>query len=352
MFVESTMGISRWFMLTTIYHDLYQIKCWRVLEKQFHYPRGRPRWPSFKYSGGGLLLILLILIMWFPLAFMSIVQTVAGVTNVPKEATISLSLNGYETLYTSTVTQNDRIFFTEKEYKNLEMTFASDMGAQQYISRYEAQDIAKFKFTSTSRHLWMITSPQRQNLFWHLMQTESSKKHSVYLTLSYSFRRKPGEFEIAEGYLEKEMSDEERINLKEHIDYVIKYNGTQFNATLDEGVVIKTRFPQYVRALTTNDARPIGSLVKSDCYFDIKIKLSNDTTVEIGNTLYYWEMNTQASSKDGCAVFYTDKKEKNHTDIGNTFIVFSDRAGPESLAWLTGYGIIGLYLSVTLLCGR
>ena len=72
MFVESTMGISRWFMLTTIYHDLYQIKCWRVLEKQFHYPRGRPRWPSFKYSGGGLLLILLILIMWFPLAFMSI----------------------------------------------------------------------------------------------------------------------------------------------------------------------------------------------------------------------------------------------------------------------------------------
>ena len=52
MFVESTVGISRWFMLTTIYHELYQIKCWRVLEKQFHYPRGEPRWPSFKYSGG------------------------------------------------------------------------------------------------------------------------------------------------------------------------------------------------------------------------------------------------------------------------------------------------------------
>jgi hypothetical protein len=39
-------------MLTTIYHELYQIKCWRHLEKQFHYPRGFPRWPSFKYSGG------------------------------------------------------------------------------------------------------------------------------------------------------------------------------------------------------------------------------------------------------------------------------------------------------------
>ena len=127
------------------------------------------------------------------------------------------------------------------------------------------------------------------------------------------------------------MSDEERIQLKEHIDHVISItNGTQVNETLAEGVVIKTRFPQYVRALTTNDARPIGSLGRSDCYFDIKIKLSNDTRVEVGNTLYYWEMDTQASSKSGCAVFYTDKQENNHSDIANTFIVFSYKTGPDS----------------------
>ena len=47
----------RWFMLTTIYHELYQIKCWRHLEKQFHYPRGFPRWPSFKYSGGNFVFL-------------------------------------------------------------------------------------------------------------------------------------------------------------------------------------------------------------------------------------------------------------------------------------------------------
>ena len=64
-------------------------------------------------------------------------------------------------------------------------------------------------------------------------------------------RRKPGEFEITEGYLEKEMSDEERIQLKEHIDHVISIkNGTQVNETLADGEVLKTRFPQYVRALT------------------------------------------------------------------------------------------------------
>ena len=228
MFVESTMGISRWFMLTTIYHDLYQIKCWRVLEKQFHYPRGRPRWPSFKYSGGGFLLIMLILIMWFPLAFMSIVQTVAGVPNVPKEATISLRLNGYETLYTSTITaKSGRITpFSVEDYSALERTFSNDMGAQQYISRYEAQDIARFNFTKTSRHLWMISSNQRLDMLRYLSLIE---EHRAYMTFSYSFRRKPGEYETAEGYLEEALDDDERKSLKEHIEGNFRNNTEEVN---------------------------------------------------------------------------------------------------------------------------
>ena len=143
MFVESTMGISRWFMLTTCYHELYQIKCWRILEKQFHYPRGAPRWPSFKYSGGGFLLILLILIMWFPLAFMSIVQTVAGVPNLPKELSVKVTINGYETLYSSSAFKNPSLqdwgSRSDRNYTgqpSLEALFSDDLGAQQYISRY------------------------------------------------------------------------------------------------------------------------------------------------------------------------------------------------------------------------
>jgi len=36
----------------------------------------------------------------------------------------------------------------------------------------------------------------------------------------------------------------------------------------------------------------------------------------------------------------------------NKIVIISDKTGPESLSWLTGYGVIGLYLSVVLLCGR
>jgi piezo-type mechanosensitive ion channel component 1/2 len=39
-------------------------------------------------------------------------------------------------------------------------------------------------------------------------------------------------------------------------------------------------------------------------------------------------------------------------DLVDELIIISDKTGPESLAWLTGYGVIGLYLSVVLLAGR
>ena len=299
--------------------------------------------------------------MWFPLAFMSIVQTVAGVPNVPKEATISLRLNGFETLFTSTVTTNDRKPFNSDDYKKLENTFKTDMGAQQYISRYEAQDIARFKFTNTSRHLWMISSPQRQDMIWHLKPgNETVHKAAAHMTFSYSFRRKPGEFEIAEGYLEDKLNDDEREQLMNHIKEVTDRAETP---TWPDGVVIQTRFPQYVRALTTNDARPIGSLIGTkECYFNIRIKLSVDDETIPDTSLYYWSMFTEQApekpddkEKWSCSVYLKDfdgDETTDHSDIANTFIVFSDRTGPESLAWLTGYGIIGLYLSVTLLCGR
>ena len=150
-----------------------------------------------------------------------------------------------------------------------------------------------------------------------------------------------------------------RSTLKVFLPFLVgklMFQGVLAGNTDESGVVIKARFPQYVRALTTNDARPIGSLMTGDCYFNIRIQLHQDNTVTVPGQyqLYYWSLNTEPSEEALCSgtVFARDDKNQNHTDIANTFIVFSDRTGPESLAWLTGYGIIGLYLSVTLLCGR
>lgn len=52
-------------------------------------------WSSSKWLIGGILVTLLIVVIWFPLLFMSFISS-AYISNLPVEVTFTLAVGGYQ----------------------------------------------------------------------------------------------------------------------------------------------------------------------------------------------------------------------------------------------------------------
>lgn len=57
--------------------------------------RGQKYWTMSKWGLGGLLVALLVIVIWFPLLFMSYINSVYT-SNLPQDATFTLSIGGYQ----------------------------------------------------------------------------------------------------------------------------------------------------------------------------------------------------------------------------------------------------------------
>uniref|UniRef100_A0AAR2KUQ8 Piezo-type mechanosensitive ion channel component n=1 Tax=Pygocentrus nattereri TaxID=42514 RepID=A0AAR2KUQ8_PYGNA len=160
VWTDTTLSLSSWICVEDIYAHIFVLKCWRESEKRYPQPRGQKKKKVVKYGMGGMIVMLLICIVWFPLLFMSLVKSVAGVVNKPLDVSVTITLGGFQPIFTMSAQQNQLKDMTEGQF----------LGAMQFLEAYTAEDVTVAELEGSSNSLWTISPPSRKNLMDVLKQ--------------------------------------------------------------------------------------------------------------------------------------------------------------------------------------
>ncbi|XP_060920541.1 piezo-type mechanosensitive ion channel component 2-like [Labrus mixtus] len=334
VWTDTTLSLSSWICVEDVYAHCFVLKCWRESEKRYPQPRGQKKKRVVKYGMGGLIVLLLICIVWFPLLFMSLVKSVAGVINRPLDVSLTITLGGFQPIFTMSAQQNQLWDLTEEDFSSFTASYSYTPSALQFLEAYGPEDVTVAELQGSSNSLWTISPPSRQYL--------SQVLHLDHfpLTLSWTVQRNlslGAKAELASGKHVTYLDDQTRLELIQLL------NGTR---TLP--VVIHEVFPCFIRAPSDSNAKPIQHLYTDEQYMDILLDLERSTNHS--QEIQEWWIVDQPSPRlipDEGGASLSDRRE-----AGLQLFVFSDKVSPPSLGFLAGYGIMGLYASVVLVIGK
>uniref|UniRef100_A0A8C5MRH4 Piezo non-specific cation channel R-Ras-binding domain-containing protein n=1 Tax=Leptobrachium leishanense TaxID=445787 RepID=A0A8C5MRH4_9ANUR len=226
VWTDTTLSLSNWMCVEDIYANIFIIKCSRETEKKYPQPKGQKKKKMVKYGMGGLIIVFLICIIWFPLLFMSLVRSVVGVVNQPIDVTATFKLGGYEPLFTMSAQQQSIQQFTQQEYEALTYQYERQPVAMQFISLYSFDDIVTARIEGSSGAVWGISPPSREQMIRELQN---------------------GSADITLGFL--------------------KCSVTPFYALCIYSTV-PNLFPKYIRAPNGPDAHPVKQLQPSNGFVE------------------------------------------------------------------------------------
>ncbi|XP_043944909.1 piezo-type mechanosensitive ion channel component 2-like [Protopterus annectens] len=336
VWTDTTLSLSSWICVEDIYANIFIMKCWRESEKKYPQPSGQKKKMIVKYGMGGLIIFSLICIVWFPLLFMSLVKSVAGVTNQPLDVSIKLSISGYEPLFTMSAQQQNLLPYSQAQYNHLTNRYAVHPSAMQFLVNYMPEDIVTAKIKSDASLLWSISPASRQN-----MVEELSNSSRIYITLYWTILRNASLVANAEVTGKYTMCYEDK-EVKDQIIETIK-------GTRKEPVLLHNLVPRYIRASSGPEAKIAHRLqvahfnrMEDMAFFrNITVKLNQlHTNVSSNQVTEWWIIRAWSNDCFG-------ESCKNIE-----LVILNDKVSPSSLGFLAGYGIVGLYMSVVLVIGK
>nr|XP_012592580.2 piezo-type mechanosensitive ion channel component 1 isoform X1 [Microcebus murinus]XP_020138354.1 piezo-type mechanosensitive ion channel component 1 isoform X1 [Microcebus murinus] len=330
VWTDTTLSLSSWMCVEDIYANIFIIKCSRETEKKYPQPKGQKKKKVVKYGMGGLIILFLIAIIWFPLLFMSLVRSVVGVVNQPIDVTVTLKLGGYEPLFTMSAQQPSIVPFTAQAYEELSRKFDPDPLAMQFISQYSPEDIVTAQIEGSSGTLWRISPPSRAQMKRELYNGTAN----ITLRFTWNFQR-----DLAKGGTVEYTNEKHTLDLAPNSPERLQL-ASLLEGTSAQSVVITKLFPKYIRAPVGPEANPVKQLQpgEEDDYLGVRLQLRRERVgTGAAGFLEWWVIELQDCQAD-CNLL--------------PMVIFSDKVSPPSLGFLAGYGIMGLYVSIVLVIGK
>ncbi|XP_058619112.1 piezo-type mechanosensitive ion channel component 2 isoform X1 [Onychostoma macrolepis] len=334
VWTDTTLSLSSWICVEDIYAHIFILKCWRESEKRYPQPRGQKKKKVVKYGMGGMIVMLLICIVWFPLLFMSLIKSVAGVVNTPLDVSVTLTLGGLQPIFTMSAQRNLLKNVSSEEFKKFSKKYSSDADAMQFLESYVHKDLTIAKLEGSSNSLWTISPPSRENLIKML----NNIKETFPLTFTWSIQRDLSLGAKAETAIGKHHID---LDKQMRTDLSLLLNGTRH-----KGVTIKNIFPRYIRAPSDSNAKPIVQLYPGKDYMNITLSLHKSSNSSAEGVREWWIVNQTEAGPLSVGTARTANAS------GLELYIISDQVSPPSLGFLAGYGIMGLYMSVVLVIGK
>ncbi|XP_051158273.1 piezo-type mechanosensitive ion channel component-like isoform X4 [Leptopilina boulardi] len=354
IWTDTSMTVMDWFKMEDIYANIYQIKCMRGVEEDFPQPRGQKKAQMSKYMVGGAGLFVIIGLVWFPLLFFALGRTV-GVANLPYEVKMKIGIGAHEPIYTMSAQDTSIFQYTEQDYKTFKDIYLQDRSAVTFLENYVNTDIAAVRLSGSSKTLWSISPPDRERL-----KNELESNSSVTVHVEWTVSRKTDAKDFS-GVT----STQRDIKLPAYVDGNFNPQrqklidmlsvGNSTNLNFNSSLQLLNAFPKFLK-VTNRITDVVPQLMRTQLlpylmnqdedtktnkylYRNISLQLSTTNLTCCANQ-QWWVV--QENVTDDIYTYLLSNVPLNDKNYIMMFL-FNEKAFPESLSFISGFGILGFY---------